>query len=208
MQTVSNLLLNGNTPVTVGGTGTTAKFFPPQPGPSITNVSTKVGYIFCPGNNAANNQLLHVIACGNVTPDPTIACPTFQVELVGSTNYTAASPTYTSIFNSTAKNLGQGAGEQFATQPWGIQVWMQVDGTSGIAQGEVRFSLDGEVFWLPATNGALGFSNDFTGINMATPAGTVGTTGGLAPFALAVRVTFGTSGAGNSASMYQFALEQ
>ena len=85
---------------------------------------------------------------------------------------------------------------------------MQVDGTSGIAQGEVRFSLDGEYSGFQQQAVLLGFSNDFTGINMATPAGTVGTTGGLAPFALAVRVTFGTSGAGNSASMYQFALEQ
>jgi hypothetical protein len=206
MQTVSNLLLNGNTPVTVGGTGTTAKFFPPVPGPSINVASTKVGYIFPQGNNASNNQKLHVIACGNLTVDPTIACPTFRVELVGSTNYTAAAPTYVSLADSTAEQPGEISGDAVATQPWSIDSWLQVDGTGGVMQGYSFIQVGGELDVVP-TVGA-GLSNTFTGISMSAPINPVGVTGSTAPFALAVRVTFGTSAAGNLASMYQFALEQ
>jgi hypothetical protein len=206
MQTVSNLLLNGNTPVTVGGTGVTAKFFPAVPGPSINVASAKVGYIYPQGNNASNNQRLHVMALGNLTVDPTIACPTFRVELVASTNYTAAVPTYVSIADSTAEQPGEIVGDAFATQPWSIDSWLQVDGVSGIMQGYSFIQVGGELDVVP-TVGA-GLSNAFTGISMAAPASTTGTAGATAPFALAVRVTFGTSAAGNSASMYQFALEQ
>jgi hypothetical protein len=207
MQTVSNLLLNGNTPVTVGGTGTTAKFFPPVPGPSINVASSKVGYIYPQGNNASNNQLLHVIAMGNVTPDPTIACPTFKLELVLSTNYTAASPTYTSICDTTARNLGGGTGEQLATQPWMLECWLQGDNTSGLVQGKWVYELD-NTFEAGTAGDFSILTNAVTGVNMSAPAGTTGTSGANAPFALAVRATFGTTGAGNTASMYQFALEQ
>lgn len=201
MQTVSNLLLNGNTPVTVGGTGTTAKFFPPVPGPSLTNVSTKVGYIFCPANNAANNQKLHVIANGNVTPDPTIACPTVRFELVATLDWTVASPTYVSIADSVAEQLGEISGDAMATQPWSFDTWLTVDGTGGVMQGYSFIQVGGELDVVAAVG--AGLSNTFTGVNMIN-----GPKPGEAPFALAVRVTFGSSGAANSASMYQFALEQ
>jgi hypothetical protein len=202
MQTVSNLLLNGNTPVTVGGTGTTAKFFPPAPGPSIGVNSTKVGYIFPQTNNASNNQKLHVIACGNLTPDPTIACPTFRVELVATKDYLIASPVYSSIADSTAEAPGEISGDATATQPWSIDSWLQVDGTSGVMQGYSFIQVGGELDVVPASG--AGLSNTFlTSGNMLN-----GPEPGSAPFALAVRVTFGSSAAGNSASMYQFALEQ
>lgn len=202
MQTVANLLLNGNTPVTVGGTGTTAKFFPPAPGPSINVASTAVGYLLCPTNNASNNQRLHVMASGNVTVDPTIACPTFRVELVATKDYTVASPVYVSIADSTAEAPGEISGDATATQPWSIDSWLQVDGTGTVMQGYSFIQVGGELDVVP-TVGA-GLSNTFL-----TSSGMVsGVKPGSAPFALAVRVTFGTSAAGNSASMYQFALEQ
>lgn len=202
MQTVANLLLNGNTPVTVGGTGTTAKFFPPAPGPSINVASTAVGYIFSPTNNGANNQRLHVMASGNVTPDPTIACPTFRVELVATKDYTVASPVYVSIADSTAEQPGEISGDATATQPWSIDSWLQVDGTGTVMQGYSFIMVGGELDVVPTVG--PGLSNTFL-----TSSGMVsGVKQGSAPFALAVRVTFGTSAAGNSASMYQFAMEQ
>ena len=203
MQTVSNLLLNGNTPVTVGGTGTTAKFFPPQPGPSITNISTKVGYIYpAAGQLASNNQLMHVVAVGNVAPDPTIACPTFLVELVAAINYTAASPTYTVLCGSGTNALGATLGDAVATQPWYTEAILQWDAIGGTVQGRFTYQQDNDIF-----QNNVKLTNNFINV---FPAGTTGSTAavGTAPFALAVRVTFGTSGAGNSASMYQFALEQ
>lgn len=204
MQTVANLLLNGNTPVTVGGTGTTAKFFPPAPGPSINVASTAVGYLLCPTNNASNNQRLHVMASGNVTPDPTIACPTFRVELVATKDYTVSAPVYSSIVDSTADALGETSGDATATQPWLIDAWLQVDGTGTVMQGYAFVMIGGDVDLIPALGNTGGLSNTFL-----TSSGMVsGVKPGSAPFALAVRVTFGTSGAGNSASMYQFALEQ
>lgn len=201
MQTIDNLLLNGNTPVTVGGTGTTAKFFPAVPGPSINVASPNIGYIHCPAANAANNQRLHVIAGGNVTVDPTIACPTFRVELVATKDVTASPVVYVSIADSTAEQPGEISGDAFATQPWSIDTWLQVDGTLGVMQGYSFIMVGGELDVVP-TVGA-GLSNTFVGVNMQN-----GVKPGSAPFALAVRVTFGTSAAGNTASMYQFALEQ
>jgi hypothetical protein len=206
MQTVSNLLLNGNTPVTVGGTGTTAKFFPPLPGPSINVNSTKVGYVYPQGNNASNNQKLHVMACGNVTVDPTIACPTFRIELVATKDYLIASPVYVSIADSTAEAPGEISGDATATQPWSIDAWLQVDGTGTVMQGYSFIQVGGELDVVP-TVGA-GLSNTFL-INGGVGQGMInGPEPGSAPFALAVRATFGTSAAGNTASMYQFALEQ
>jgi hypothetical protein len=208
MQTVSNLLLNGNTPVTVGGTGTTAKFFPPVPGPSINVNSTKVGYIYPQGNNASNNQRLHVMATGNVTPDPTIACPTFRIELVATKDYLIAAPVYVSIVDSTADALGETTGDATATQPWMIDAWLSVDGTGTVMQGYAFLLIGGDVDVLPVSGATGGLSNTFL-INGGVGQGMInGPEQGSAPFALAVRATFGTSAAGNTASMYQFALEQ
>jgi hypothetical protein len=179
--------------VTVGGLGVTAKYFPPVPGPSIGVASTKVGYIYYPGQNRANNQLIHVMALGNVTPDPLIACPTFRVELVATTNPTAAAPTYTTICDSTADALGEFSGDATASQPWMIDAWMQLDGTSGQLQGHFTAMVGNDV---DAQNVAL--SSALINVNESIDP----------PIALAVRVTFGTTGAGNSASMYQLALEQ
>src|SRR4029077_737040 len=97
-ETIVNLLINGASPVTVGGTGTSAKLFPAVPGASIGVNSTAVGYLNIPGNNAVNGQALTVTVVGSYTLDPTDASsPTVLVELVATKNPTAASPTYTVI---------------------------------------------------------------------------------------------------------------
>lgn len=197
MQTVDNLLINGATPVTVGGLGVTAKYFPQNPGASIGVASSKVGYLKCPGGNSANNQLLHVIANGNVAPDPTIACPTFRIELVATLNATVASPTYVSIADSGAVAPGAQTGDAVSTQPWGLQAWLQVDDTGGVMQGFFSYQVGGDL----ASLGDHELSNVFINVDMNP-------TTGLAPFYLAVRATFGTTAANNTASMYQFALEQ
>lgn len=195
MQTVSSLLINGINPVTVGGTGTTAKFFPKAPGASIGVASSSVGYVYMPGQNVALNQRLHIMACGNVAPDSSIACPTFRLELVATKNPTAAAPTYTSIVDSTADALGETSGDATATQPWSIEAWIQADAFAGggVVQGTGLAQVGGDVDVAYTT-----LSN--TLINVDPSAGL--------PLAFAIRVTFSVSGANNTASMYQFALEQ
>lgn len=190
-QVVANLLVNGLNPVTVGGTGTTAKFFPAAPGASIGVASSKVGYVYLPGNSSLNGQPFTVEAVGNVTVDPTIACPTILVELVATTNPTAASPTYVAIAASTTHAPGQGSGDAFATQPWLIRAQLNGDSASGFLQGTQIVIVDNTVVTSLAAAVAI------TGVNFGAPV----------PVAFAVRFTFGTSGAGNSASMYNFTVQ-
>jgi hypothetical protein len=115
-----------------------------------------------------------------------------KFELVSTVNPTAAAPTYVAIASPTAA-APDISGDQFSTIPWSLEAWIQVDGTLGAMQGVWSNGVGGDF-----DNVDSELSNIPTNINMAQ---------GI-PFALAVRVTFGTTGAGNSSSMYQFALEQ
>lgn len=198
MQTSMNLLVNGASPVTVGGTGTSAKYFPNVSKNFTAGAGTGVGVIYPQGGLTHNNQLLHVMAVGNAAPDATIACPTFKIELVATTtaNPTSAS-SWTAIASPAGITFGQQSGEAGATQPWYLEAWLQADNTSGYLHGRYQLEFDNDVVALHALDNVL------TGINMNAGAAP----NPQPPFNLAVRVTFGTSGANNTASMYQFVIE-
>ena len=187
---IAQLLVGGATPVTVGGTGTSAKYFPAVPGASIGVASANVGYVFVPGNSAVNGQTLYVDVCGSYTLDPTDASsPTVLIELVGTKNPTAASPTYT-VLATTGSVSSSGIG--VASDNFNIGLRMFGDSVSGLVSGVYTAVMNNALKSSPPTI----ITNPLTGVNFAANE----------PFALAVRITFSVTGAANSASLYQFDL--
>ena len=190
---IANLLVNGSSPVKVGGSGTTAKYFPAVPGASIGVASSAVGYVYVPGSNQVNGQRMSLDITGSYTLDPTDASsPTVLVEVVATTNPTAASPTYTVIATS-GSVASSGIGT--ASDSFGFSIQMFGDNVSGLVSGTYNCIMNGAQKNTPPAV----LTNNLTGINFAP-------TGGGPTFALAVRVTFSVTGAANSASLYQFCL--
>lgn len=207
MQVIKNLLINGASPVTVGGTGATQKIFPYVPGPSIgvaANSSSPfygVGVLAVPGNNELNGQNMLVSACGNFEVGAGGACPNVTFKLLAATSLANLSAgTYTTLGTSgaiTAQNLDN------VFYPWSLEFYINGDTGSGIVQGTGEFLIDGTYVGNGSNAGAQGVLgttggwSQLSGINFsgATPA-----------FYLAVGVTFSVSESGNSANMYQFQL--
>ena len=189
-ETIANLLVNGASPVTVGGTGTTAKYFPNVPGASIGVASTAVGYLKVPGANRCNGQQLTVLATGSYTLDATDASsPTILLELVGTKNPTAASPTYV-ILATTSATATSGVGA--ASESFGMTVTLFGDNASGFVNGNQRIIMNGSLN--NSTPKVL--TNNMTGVDYSSDV----------PYALALRITFSVTGAANSSSLYQFEL--
>ena len=187
---IAQLLVGGASPVTVGGTGTSAKYFPAVPGASIGVASANVGYVYIPGNSAVNGQTLYVDVCGSYTLDPTdSSSPTVLIELVGTKNPTAASPTYT-VLATTGSVSSSGIG--VASDNFNIGLRMFGDSVSGLVSGVYTAVMNNALKSSPPTI----ITNPLTGVNFAANE----------PFALAVRITFSVTGAANSASLYQFDL--
>ena len=187
---ISNLLINGASPVTVGGTGTSAKYFPAVPGASIGVNSANVGYVYIPGNNAVNGQRLSAVITGSYTLDPTDASsPSITVEVVATKNPTAASPTYTVIATSGGvSSSGVGA----ASESFGFSIQFFGDNVSGLVSGTYNCIMNGAQKNSPPAV----LTNNLTGVSFSQ----------AVPFALAVRITFSVTGAANSASLYQFGI--
>ena len=189
-ETIVNLLVNGASPVTVGGSGTTAKYIPNVPGASIGVASTAVGYLKVPGSNRMNGQQMTCFVTGSYTLDPTDASsPTVTLELVGTKNPTAASPTYTILASGGAvATSGVGA----ASESFSFQVTLFGDNASGQVNGNQRVIQNGSL----ANSTPKVLTNNLTGVDFSSDV----------PYALAFRVTFSVTGAANSASVYQFEL--
>ena len=85
-QTVSNLLINGANRVTVGGLGTTVKFFPPAPGASIGVAGAGYGFVFMPGSNRLNGQRMTILATGNFKSGGDVTSPAVTVGLYAAKN--------------------------------------------------------------------------------------------------------------------------
>ena len=188
---VYNLLINGASGVTVGGTGVTVKYFPNVPGASIGVASTNNGYLRVPGNNAANGQRLSVRAGGNyqvATASGTVTIGLYPVTFVGTVGTVGA----TAILSAVAATTSEG---EFATAyPFQLTADIVCDSGSGLAtlcSGSVQ--VDGT-----NTNGTAGLITGLSAINM----------GASIPFGLVLGVTFATSETGNSATCYQFDLSQ
>ena len=187
---IANLLVNGVSGVTVGGTGTAAKFFPMVPGASIGVASSNVGYIYLPNANQVNGQRLSVRASG-IFSVLGAACSTVTLEMVATKNVTAASPTYTVIASSGSFTT---SGDGYAVSQFAFSVDLIADGASGLLSGSQQVIINNA---LQNTTPKV-LSNTITGLTPSTDKW----------LALAMRVTFGTSDAANTSTMYQFDVQQ
>jgi len=207
-QPITNLLINGANPVSVGGTGTAIKYFPAVPGASIGVASPKNGILFIPGNGEANSQRMSVRSAGNFTigtPGVGVASPAVTIALYPVTfpNQSAAvansNPssglTSTAVIGSTAiiSQTFAAASDIAGYYPWTFSVELQGDTLSGLVQGVTgNISIDGIAgTYTPALVTGL------TLINFSNPA----------PFGLVVGVTFSVSDPQALANMYQFDLQ-
>lgn len=197
--TVNNYSVSGAYPSTVGGSGTTPKAFPNNPGPSIgvanatpsfssaTVMSSGVGQLDVPGSNRMNGKIMHVLAGGNFEVGAGGACPSFSLALWANTG-TKTAPVGTKIVAPAAITAQSLDGVFY---PWYLDVTLQGGTLSGIVQGSYSGQVDGTAFSRTTLDANL------SGVNFSTtePA-----------FGLVLAVTFSVSEPGNSANLYQFEL--
>lgn len=185
--------INGAFPTTVGGTGTTVKYWPNVPGPSIgvsntTPSSTSSnGQLNVPGANKLNGQLFEVAIVGAVSIDPSISCPSVEVALYANTAANGATPSYTKIATTGAVTPGNTDFEAFR-----LSLAVSGDTLSGILQGSQTAYFNGSL--QNSTPKAL--TANLSGLNFATDP----------VFGLVAGITFGTSGAKNLGTLWQFSL--
>ena len=202
---IKNLLINGQNPVTVGGTGTTVKFFPMQPGASIGVASIKNGILFVPDNNEANGQRMSATASGNFTigsgaaTSPAVTIGLYPVTFANTTAVTNSNPsalglTSTAVIGATpilSATLAA-ASDLTGFYPWALTCDLEGDSQSGLVQ-----LLSGSIVIDGAgTAATIGLVSGLTGINFAN----------AAPYGVVVGVTFSVSDPGASANMFQFSL--
>lgn len=196
MQPVNNLLISGLSPVTVGGASTSVLYFPAVPGASIGVASANNGLLAVPGSGRANGQQLTVRATGNATlPGADASSPAFTVGLYAVINPAIVSNAMNLPASSSVVTLGTtqhaAAGLGIQPFPWRLTADISADTLSGILQGTFSTQIDG-------TYTASAAISSQSGINMSN----------TIPFALLIGVTFSQTGTGNTASMYEFVLEQ
>jgi hypothetical protein len=199
---ITNLLANGVTGSVVGGSGTAIKYFPSIPGSSIGVVSTNNGYLLLPGSNSVNGQRLAVRATGNfAVGDLTGPCPAVTIGLYpvtftgGLSTASIGSTAIISAVSTTQANIS-------AVYPWALTVDLAGDSASGLVQTlSGAIVIDGV-----STSATAGLTSGLTKINFA-PGTTLPASGQVAPFGLVVGVTFSVSDTGNTATMFQFDLQ-
>ena len=211
-QVVTNLLLNGLSGLTVGGSGTGTKYWPLQPGASIGVNSTKNGYLYIPGNGASNGQRLSVRATGNFQVGYGTACPNVTIGLY-SVTFAGNVPSGTPTINATPVLISSSITAQTADQiayPFSLVCDLAGDGTGTAGPGNigdvVNTNGSGLVQTLSGaivvdgvnTNATAGLTSGLTGINFSSSV----------PFALLMGITFSQSDSGNSATLFQFDLSQ
>lgn len=190
----TNYAINGSSPTTVGGTGTTVKYFPNVPGPSIgvsnttPSSTSSAGQLNVLGSNTLNGQRFTINLTGNVSIDPAISCPTVEIALYANTAAIGASPSYTKIATTGAVTAGNFDNEDFA-----LSVTLFGTTASGVVQGSQQCFFNAAL--VNSTPKAL--TANLSGINF----------GAATPFGLVVGVTFSVSGAQNVGRLYQFVLE-
>lgn len=230
MGVIVEYLINGASPVTVGGTGTTIKYFGGPPGANLWNAgapgvntgqssnqrgfvpsaTTNLGALAVPGNNELNGQLFTVRASGNILFGAGEASTTGIITLALSNALATAPPNYQTLNTLTLTNQANDS----VYYPWTIAVDLQGDTFSGILQA---WKTDNSM--INGVAGASGVSGPFTGINFvglgAPPLIQPPYTGFAEPlpsfpapaFFLVVGVTWGVSNALNTANMYEFQVE-
>ena len=203
MQVLNNYFINGSSPVTVSGVGITAKYFAAPTSNFTTgagstpNSTSSANSLIVPGSNKLNGQPFRVYASGNVTNSGTPS-PTITIDLVATLLSTVS---WVVLASTGVVSQGTGGDGSF---PWSIDATLQGDSTSGILQGYYFAMFDGtlEASTPKATNNVL------SGVSFGPTSSVPNNESGLGGVCgLAVRVTFGTSAAGNTASMYTFRIE-
>lgn len=190
---LNDFQVNGLFPSSVGGTGTTIKYFPrpvgvgstfntPSTAPSSSSAS---GQLVVPGNNELNGQQFTVQASGTIGNDTGDPSGTFDVTVYANTG-TVTAPNYivlatTGIFTPTIPGA----------QSWAIRINLEGDSLSGLCGGDYAAYVNGAKQGTPPTATAV-----LSGINFAS----------ASPFGLVVGVQFGTSDASNKATLTQFSI--
>jgi len=196
--------VNGQFPATVGGTGSTVKYFgrnvPAAAGanwvaaPATPSATSPVGAMWVPGENKMNSQYMTVTATGDFNPASNATSETVTLAIYAVTG-TLAAPIYTILAQSGAYTPGvDGVVYNFM-----LRANLFGDTNSGIVGGTQLCVINNT---LQTAVGAL--TNSLTGINFNS-----GNTAlyQSAPFGLVVGVTFGSSNAANLAHLYQFSIE-
>jgi len=199
---------NGGFPSTVGGTGTSVKYFGRNAAfaagatwtspatPSSTNAS---GLMVVPGDLKLNGQVLEVVASGAFFPSSAISSSeTVTVALYAVTG-TITSPTYTQLASTGAFAPGvDGLWYNFT-----IRANMQGNNDSGIVGGNYSAVVNNTV----ANSTPKALDNSLTGISFGQNGVVNGVPGALGgPFGLVVGVTFSQSDAANKAKLYEFTI--
>lgn len=200
MSNVLDFSVSGQFPSKVGGTGTAIKYFPRPLGasigvaPSTPSSVNASGALLIPGQNVYNAQQMNVLVTGSFGSDTGDPSGTVNIGLYAVTGSLTA-PTYTALATTTAQTPLFGA-----AYPFLLDVTLAGDSNSGILQGDyIAIVRNAFVHSTPAV-----LDNTITGLNFNTgnPLLSQG-----AVFGLVVGVTFGTSDATNTASLFEFTVE-
>jgi hypothetical protein len=197
MSIVGNWQINGSNPSTVGGTGTTSKYFNSPSANFTSGVSTTpnstnaFGQLPVRGDNEFNGQRFVVEASGDFQVGPGGACPSVTFDLQANTG-TITSPTYTTIATSGAVTAQTNTGVSY---PWALVATITGTTAAGTISGTQTWVVDNTV---GVNNGAL--TSVLSGLNFLGG----GTLNNLPVFGLVMRVTFSVSEPGNKANLYYF----
>jgi hypothetical protein len=210
--------VSGLFPSKLGGTGTSIKYFPRLLGPSIgaspatPSATNATGALFMPPASVLNGQMFNVIAVGefgNDTGDPS-GTVTVRLQIVtpnASTGSYVVSPVYTTICST-----GAVVPSPFGiVNTWAIKASLYGSSLSGIVGGSYFAYQNGALVAstpksTDTTVSGINFAGGAVPASLAAATGGPGTVGAQAPFGLVVGVTFGTSDASNTASLYEFAI--
>jgi len=200
---IADFGVNGKFPSSVGGTGTSVKYFPRNvsytagatwvASPSTPSSSKGTGCLLVPGDGKLNGQLFVVKACGDFLQAATESSSEVTVALYAVTGNILSSPTYTQL----AVTAAYANPADAVSYPWSLVTTLYGDTSSGLCGG----------YYTPSVAGVLGTtatsSSVLTGINFNTGNSLMNN----APFGLVIGVTFGQSFAANAANLYQLVIE-
>jgi len=208
-QIVADFQVNGLLPSTVGGTGTTVKYFGRNVAfaqgatwtsplvPSSTNAN---GVLLVPGDNKMNGQKMVVTAAGSYFPASAATSESVEVALYGVTG-TLTSPTYTKLATSGSFTPGaDGVSYNFT-----IIATLMGTTASGVVGGNQYVIINNTI-----QTSLAALTNSLTGIVFGqSGSGSNQVQSGLggAPFGLVVGITFGSSFSTNAASLNEFVIE-
>lgn len=195
---------NGQFPSTVGGVGSTVKYFPRNvasaagaqwvASPATPSSSNATGAMWVPGDNKVNGQLMDVYATGDFTPASVATSETVEVALYAVTGSLTA-PTYTKLATTGAYAPGVDG------ITYNFSIWVEIfgDTNSGIVGGTQFSQVNNTV----SNASVTALTNSLTGINFASGNPLLYQ---AAPFGLVIGITFGASNAANKANLYQFSI--